>query len=252
MKEENNNLKLYNEVREVPEEAIKKITGGRLSGMSDINPMWRIKELTRHFGICGIGWKIEIIRQRLESGANDEVCAFVDINLYIKDRLNDKWSEPIPGIGGASYISKERNGMYNSDECFKMALTDAISVACKLLGFGANVYFSRDTETKYPTYSTATQQPNSKPFQPAQRQQAQQQEPDQTHPFEDAPIDPITPAQLKMLQAKTTALIKNGSNKNWLKEKMEEMTGKSSSKDLSKKEASQFIDWLVKIETGEI
>ncbi|HCC35130.1 MAG TPA: hypothetical protein DEQ02_05645 [Ruminococcaceae bacterium] len=35
-----------------------------------------------------------------------------------------------------------------SDECFKMALTDAISVSCKALGFGADVYWDKD-RTKY-------------------------------------------------------------------------------------------------------
>ena len=49
------NLKLYNAVRSVPAEAQKKINGGRLKGMTDINPMWRIKTLTEQFGVCGVG-----------------------------------------------------------------------------------------------------------------------------------------------------------------------------------------------------
>ena len=45
-------------------------------------------------------------------------------------------------------MAKEKNGPYTSDECFKMALTDAISVACKALGFGADVYWEAD-RSKY-------------------------------------------------------------------------------------------------------
>lgn len=142
------NLKLYNAVRSVPENAKKRITGGRLSGMTDINPMWRIKTLTEQFGICGIGWKYAITDKRLEQGANGEIAAFVDIDLYIK--IDGEWSEPIPGTGGSMFVAKERNGMYTSDECFKMALTDALSVACKALGFAADVYFEKD-RTKYDT-----------------------------------------------------------------------------------------------------
>ena len=142
------NLKLYNAVRSVPENAKKRITGGRLSGMTDINPMWRIKTLTEQFGICGIGWKYVITDKRLEQGANGEIAAFVDIDLYIK--IDDEWSEPIPATGGSMFVAKERNGMYTSDECFKMALTDALSVACKALGFAADVYFEKD-RTKYDT-----------------------------------------------------------------------------------------------------
>ena len=142
------NLKLYDAVRSVPENAKKRITGGRLSGMTDINPMWRIKTLTEQFGICGIGWKYVITDKRLEQGANGEIAAFVDIDLYIK--IDGEWSDPIPGTGGSTFVAKERNGMYTSDECFKMALTDALSVACKALGFAADVYFEKD-RTKYDT-----------------------------------------------------------------------------------------------------
>ena len=45
-------------------------------------------------------------------------------------------------------MAKERSGLYTSDECFKMALTDAISVACKALGFAADIYWEADA-SKY-------------------------------------------------------------------------------------------------------
>lgn len=152
-----NNLSVYEKVRKVPPEALKKITGGRLNGMSDINPMWRIKTLTEAFGMCGVGWKYEIVNQWLEDGVAGEKMAFTQINLFVKD--GDKWSEAIPGIGGSSFISKERNGLYASDECFKMSLTDAISVSCKALGVGADVYFEKD-KTKYtPNEPSSTDNP---------------------------------------------------------------------------------------------
>jgi hypothetical protein len=142
------NLEIYNNLRHVPDNAKKPITGGRLKGKTDINPMWRIKALTEQFGACGFGWKYEIVSQKLEEVANGEVAAFVNINLYIcKD---GKWSEAIPGTGGNMFVAQEKNGMYTSDECFKMALTDALSVACKSLGVGADVYWEQD-KTKYDT-----------------------------------------------------------------------------------------------------
>ena len=78
-----NNLELYNKVRSVPQEAKKEIKGGRLKGMTDINPMWRIKTLTEQFGICGIGWKTEIVRTWLDTGANGEIIANVEIKLFV-------------------------------------------------------------------------------------------------------------------------------------------------------------------------
>ena len=139
------NLKIYNEVRTVPTEAKRSITGGRLKGKTEINPMWRIKTLTDQFGPCGIGWYYEVTKQWLEPSGN-EVAAFVNINLYIK--VAGEWSKPISGVGGAMFVENQKSGAYVSDECYKMATTDAISVACKQLGIGADVYWDAD-KTKY-------------------------------------------------------------------------------------------------------
>ena len=138
-------MEIYNRVRQVPDEAKKAISAGRLKGMTDINPMWRIKKLTEEFGPCGIGWWAKVTDRWTET-IGDETCAFVDLELYIK--VGDEWSKPITGSGGSKLATKERSGVYVSDECYKMAETDALSVACKKLGIGADVYFSAD-RTKY-------------------------------------------------------------------------------------------------------
>lgn len=151
VKKENNNLELYNKVRIVPAEAKKTIGAGRLKGYTDINPMYRIKTLTEQFGPCGIGWKAPIKNKEIIEGANGEKIAIVDIDLFIK--VDGEWSDGIDGTGGSSFIAKERNGLYTNDECFKMAYTDAISVACKSLGIGADVYWDKD-RTKYDVNKT--------------------------------------------------------------------------------------------------
>ena len=161
------NLKYYNQGRQVPQEAKKSIGGGRLKGMTDINPMWRIKKLTEMFGPCGIGWKYEIEKEWIEKNG-DEQAAFIGINLYIKD--DGKWSDAIPGIGGSMFVTKEKAGLYTSDECFKMALTDALSVSCKALGIAADVYFDKD-KSKYDAKGDETSQEYKcekcgKPFEP--------------------------------------------------------------------------------------
>ena len=150
------NLKIWDAVRKVPDTAKKPISGGRLNGKTDINPMWRLKVLTETYGPCGTGWYYDILEKTLSEGANGEIAAFVDIHLFVKE--DGEWSKPIPGTGGSMFISKERSGMYTSDECYKMALTDAISVSCKALGIGADVYWEKDT-TKYSTAQTAKQEP---------------------------------------------------------------------------------------------
>lgn len=159
MTEIKDNLQIYEASRAVPKNAKKPILGGRLTGKTDINPMFRIKKLTELFGPCGIGWKTEIVKKELVIGANNEMVAFVDINLYIK--VGDSWSDAIPGTGGSSFIAIEKGKLYTSDECYKMAYTDALSVSCKLLGIGADVYWEED-RTKYTKDPETTPEPKQK------------------------------------------------------------------------------------------
>jgi hypothetical protein len=167
-------MDIYEHVRQCPQDALKPIQAGRLKGKSDINPMWRIKMLTSLFGPVGIGWYYTIDKQWLEP-CGEEVSAFCDISLYIK--VDGEWSKPIQGAGGSMFAAKEKNGIYVSDEAYKMALTDAISVACKALGFAADVYWNTDS-TKY-------QQPRA----PKAQAQAQPQQA-QPAPDENAPVTP--------------------------------------------------------------
>ena len=156
------NMHIYDRVRQCPKIALKPINAGRLKGKSDINPMWRIKALTETFGACGIGWYYDITKQWTEQGANGEISAFVNINLYVK--ADGEWSKPIVGTGGSAFVAREKAGLYTSDECYKMALTDAISVACKALGFAADVYWEQDS-TKYSKQGDTYNAP-SKPIEP--------------------------------------------------------------------------------------
>ncbi len=150
------NMTIYDACRSVPETAKKAITAGRLKDKTDINPMWRIKRLTEQFGPCGIGWYYKPVRKWMETHG-DEIAAFVDIELYVK--IGGEWSMPIAGTGGSMFAARQKDGVYVSDECYKMATTDAISVACKQLGVGADVYWDAD-RTKYddPKAPTTMQQ----------------------------------------------------------------------------------------------
>lgn len=149
------NLHIYEQARAVPQEAQKAFNNGRFSG-TDINPMWRIKKLTELFGPVGFGWYTEVISQRSERLDEDTLMATVDINLYVWN--GEAWSKPIYGTGANTLVSKTKSGRMVSDEGYKMAYTDALSVACKALGIGANVYWDKD-----PTKYTAPQQKPPKP-----------------------------------------------------------------------------------------
>ena len=172
VQQDNGNLSIYERVRSVPKEAKKEIEAGRLKGKHDINPMWRIKALTEVFGPAGFGWYTEVVRTWTEASESGEMAVFVDINLYVK--RDSEWSKPIFGNGGNKLIANEKkyeNGQqvyipYLDDDAYKKAYTDAISVAAKALGVGADVYFEKD-KGKYASQANSSaeesQQAPSKP-----------------------------------------------------------------------------------------
>ena len=129
----------YNAVKTVPQSALKVIDFGKLKGKYDISPQWRWEILTEVYGMCGVGWYFDIVdTEQVFVEATGETMLYVKVNLYIKD--GDEWSKPIPGYGGDFLIYKDKNGYHGNDEAFKMAVTDALGTAAKMIGVGADVY----------------------------------------------------------------------------------------------------------------
>lgn len=169
------NLRFYNAGKTVPKDALKEIRAGRLKGMSDINPMWRMKRMTEIFGPVGFGWKYTIDKQ-WEEAHGAEVKVFTNISLYIRDPETKEWSEPIIGCGGSAIVSMEKSGAYVNDEAYKMALTDALSIAMKPIGIGADIWYggkaTGHNESKYEQYTRYEQQPAAPAFTGAQMVEA--------------------------------------------------------------------------------
>lgn len=160
--EKSENLKYWNQMKTVPKERLKIIQAGRMKGKSDINPQWRYEKLTEIFGVCGFGWKFSIEKQWLETYSDGQIAAFANINLFVK--IEDNWSDPIPGNGGSMFVANESRGPFVSDECFKMAITDALGTAAKMIGLASDVYQGL-ADSKYsdkspnPNSNTAPEKP---------------------------------------------------------------------------------------------
>jgi hypothetical protein len=140
------NMIYWNQMKTVPKERLKTIGAGRLKGKSDINPQWRYEVLTQVFGVCGIGWKFTIDKQWIEKYDNGEIASFANVSLYIK--VDGEWSDPIPANGGSMFVANESRGPYVSDECYKMAITDALGTAAKMIGVASDIY-QGIIDTKY-------------------------------------------------------------------------------------------------------
>lgn len=143
------NLDIWEQVHECPQEALSEIKGGKLKGKSDISPIWRYKRLTELFGPAGKGWGITNDTYTVVDGANGEKAVMCQLTLWYKE--DEK--RCVPGQGGSMLIATEKGQLVTNDEAYKMAYTDAVSVACKQLGFAADVYWSKGSDSKYQRWS---------------------------------------------------------------------------------------------------
>lgn len=170
-----NNMEIYEQLQTPPNDAMKSIGFGSLKGFSDINPQWRYEALTRVFGVCGIGWKFEAVDHFTQELPSGELMVFVKVNLYVFDKDSKQWSEPIVGWGGDYLIKKDKNGIHGNDEAMKMATTDALGTAAKMLGVAADVYrgliANGTSDSKYARRDYAAQTAQNAP------QQAKQSKP---------------------------------------------------------------------------
>jgi len=155
------NDELYKRLATPPQDALKTIGGGRLKGLTDINPQWRYERMTEEFGSCGVGGRFEIPKLWTEPGDRGEVCAFALVLLQIK--VGDEWSDPIPGVGGSKLVAAEKDGPHTSDECYKMAVTDALGTAMKMIGVAADIYRGTTRDSKYREPPRPKSKPQSKP-----------------------------------------------------------------------------------------
>lgn len=178
------NMRVWERVRQPPKEALKQIEAGRLKNKTDINPQWRYQSMTEVFGPCGIGWKYEVVRVWREDATGGEVFAFAEVRVYVRSEKMlptarpdtgpnallpaerealtvREWSDPIPGIGGSMLIEQEARGLHVNDEGYKMAITDALSVALKMLGVAADVYAGLWDGSKYAKRGASASPPAS-------------------------------------------------------------------------------------------
>jgi len=217
-----NNMEIWDKVSQPPKTALKPINAGRLRGKTDINPQWRYQVMTDVFGPCGVGWRYEIVRTWNEATTEGQVFAFAEIKLSILQ--GDIWSEAIPGIGGSMLVTKEQAGLHASDEGYKMAITDALSVAMKMIGVASDIYAGLWDGSKYAT--------------PVQQQS-------QSKSNASTSNNPASDAQIKAIN---TLLAKTGITESERHEKVSKMLNLkavlASFHDLSKTQASTVIEML--------
>jgi len=154
----NSNLSVWNKVSQAPNHFLKTIEFGYLKGKSDINPQWRLMAMTQAYGQVGHGWTYRIVRLWSETGADGQMMAFSEV--AVKTKVDGEWGEDFSGIGGSMICQIANSKLKSNDEGYKMATTDALSVAFKAVGVAADIYLGNFDGSKYKfDYSAAYNEP---------------------------------------------------------------------------------------------
>ena len=69
--------------------------------------------------------------------------------VAVKTKIDGEWGQEFGGIGGSNSIEKNKNGLVANDDGYKMAVTDALSVAFKAVGIAADIYMGNYDDSKY-------------------------------------------------------------------------------------------------------
>lgn len=157
----NKNLSVWNQFNQVPAHFTKPIGFGKLKGKSDINPQWRLMAMTQAFGPVGHGWTYRIVRTWNEIAPDGSVMCFAEV--AVKTKLDGEWGQEFSGIGGSNIVEKNKNGLVANDDGYKMAVTDALSVAFKAIGVAADVYLGNFDGSKYQYDFSQAYQEKQKP-----------------------------------------------------------------------------------------
>lgn len=149
------NLSIWNKVKQVPPRFLREIKSGKLKGKSDINPQWRLMAMTQAFGQVGHGWTYRVVRtwgERspiIDKNGTPDFTVMCFAEVAVKTKINGEWGEEFWGIGGSKIVEKFTDYSQANDEGYKMAVTDALSVAFKAVGVAADIYLGNFDGSKY-------------------------------------------------------------------------------------------------------
>ena len=145
------NLDLWHSVEKTDPKFTKEFNrGGGFKGTA-INPTFLVMKATETFGLPGIGWGYEIVKEEMLFGAFiadgiQEQTHCLQVKLwYIMDGKRGE----IEHFGATTYVGKNKFGTFTDEEAKKKTLTDAISKCLSWLGFGADVHLGRYDDNKY-------------------------------------------------------------------------------------------------------
>jgi hypothetical protein len=140
------NLAIWNAVERTDPKYTKSFArGGGFRGTA-INATYLAKCATEKFGPCGLGWGVSVLDERVLDGAEGEKVHRVHVKLWYE--WDGKRGE-VEHFGQTTFVGKNKHGWFTDEEAPKKSLTDAMSKALSLLGFGSDVHLGLYDDSKY-------------------------------------------------------------------------------------------------------
>jgi hypothetical protein len=142
----NENMQFWESVKKTDPKRVKAITGKQYKGSSP-QPYYLVERMTETFGMCGIGWGLNIINERMERLTDTDVLHIAVIEIWYVQ--GDKTGR-ITQIGQTKACYKTQAGAMNVDEdAPKKSVTDAMTKCMSYLGFAGDIFSGQWDDSKY-------------------------------------------------------------------------------------------------------
>lgn len=142
----NENMKFWESVKKTDPKRVKAITGKQYKGNSP-QPYYLVERMTEAFGMCGIGWGLNIINERMERMTETDILhvAVVEIWYVIEGKKGS-----ITQIGQTKACYKTSSGsMLVDEDAPKKSVTDAMTKCMSYLGFAGDIFSGQWDDSKY-------------------------------------------------------------------------------------------------------
>lgn len=140
------NLEFWDRVKKTDPRRVKAITGKQYKGNSP-QPYYLVERMTEEFGMCGIGWGIRIISERMERMTDTDLLHVAHVEVwYMKG--DKRGSIEQVGQTKAAYMTSKGSMMVDEDAP-KKSVTDAMTKCMSYLGFSGDIFSGHWDDSKY-------------------------------------------------------------------------------------------------------
>lgn len=140
------NMKFWESVKKTDPSRVKAITGKQYKGNSP-QPYYLVERMTECFGMCGIGWGLNIVNERMERLTDNDVLHVAVVELWYE---HEGKRGSITQIGQTKACYKTSSGsMLVDEDAPKKSVTDAMTKCMSYLGFAGDIFSGQWDDSKY-------------------------------------------------------------------------------------------------------